>query len=61
MNDKTGNHEVTLTFTATEYLGLEALAQRYSKGSITGYLKDRVRQDMTRFALATTEDMKERA
>jgi hypothetical protein len=58
MSDKTGNHEVTVTFTAAEYLGLEALAQRYNKGSISEYLKERVRQDMARFALATTEDAK---
>jgi hypothetical protein len=47
-----------VTFTAAEYLGLEALAQRYNKGSISEYLKERVRQDMARFALATTEDAK---
>ena len=34
MSDETGNHEVTGTFTADEYLGLEALAQRYNKDQL---------------------------
>jgi hypothetical protein len=58
MSDKNGDHQVVVTFTADEYLGLEALAQRYNEGSISEYLKERVRHDMARFALATTEDAK---
>jgi hypothetical protein len=58
MSENTGNHEVVVTFAADEYLGLEALAQRYNKGSISEYLKERVRHDLARFALATTDHVK---
>jgi hypothetical protein len=55
MSEKGPDHEVVLTFTADEYLGLEALALRYNEGSISDYVKELVRKDVRHFALATTE------
>jgi hypothetical protein len=55
MSEKTADHEVVLTFTADEYLGMEALALRYNEGSISDYVKELVRKDVRHFAMATTE------
>jgi hypothetical protein len=58
VSENTTDHEVVLTFTADEYIGLEALAQRYNEGSISEYVKELVRKDVRHFALATTVDVK---
>jgi hypothetical protein len=61
MSENTGDRVVVLTFTADEYLGMEALAQRYNEGSISDYVKELVRKDVRHFAMATTEGAERKA